>query len=97
MKTKMVEIQDVSIDELSDIISEKLFQKIKNHLSLSEETNDHDTYLTREQAAQYFSISLGTLWSWTKKGVIKSSRVGNRIYYLRADLKKAVRSNTISK
>lgn len=46
--------------------------------------------LTREEAAQYLSISLGTLWSWTKKGLFTSRRLGNKIYYLKADLKNAV-------
>jgi excisionase family DNA binding protein len=90
METKFVQIQDVTVDELAEAISEKLMPKIKLYLDQVEESKDHDTYLTREEAAQYFSISLGTLWSWTKKGMLKSCRVGNKVYYLKADLKKAV-------
>ena len=90
METKFVKIQDVTVDELAEAISEKLMPKIKLYLDQVEESKDHDTYLTREEAAQYFSISLGTLWSWTKKGILKFCRVGNKVYYLKADLKKAV-------
>ena len=90
MNTKILQIQEVTIDELAEAISEKLMSKVKLYLNQVEESKDHDTYLTREAAAKYFSISLGTLWSWTKKGVIKSCKIGNRVYYLKADLKNAV-------
>ncbi|MBF4983915.1 helix-turn-helix domain-containing protein [Nonlabens mediterrranea] len=90
METKFIQIQDVTVEELAEAISQKLMRKIKLYLNQVEESKDHDTYLTREEAAQYFSISLGTLWSWTKKGIVKSCRIGNRVYYLKADLKKAV-------
>jgi len=92
METKFVKIQDVTVDELAEAISEKLMPKIKLYLDQVEESKDHDTYLTREEAAQYFSISLGTLWSWTKKGMLKSCRVGNKVYYLKADLKNAIQT-----
>ncbi|GAK95502.1 hypothetical protein JCM19294_2284 [Nonlabens tegetincola] len=90
METRLLQIQDITLDELAEAVSEKLMTKIKLYLNQVEESKDHDTYLTREEAAQYFKISLGTLWSWTKKGVVKSCRIGNRVYYLKADLKKAV-------
>ncbi|GAL00791.1 hypothetical protein JCM19314_1828 [Nonlabens ulvanivorans] len=93
METKFIKIQDVTVEELAEAISHKLMPpQIKLYLDQVEESKDHDTYLTREEAAQYFSISLTTLWSWTKKGVLKSCRLGNKIYYLKADLKKAVQT-----
>lgn len=90
MQTKLLQVQDVSVEELAEAISDKLMTKVKLYLNQVEESKDYDTYLTREEAAQFFSISLGTLWSWTKKGILKSCRVGNKVYYLKADLKKAV-------
>ena len=90
MENRLLQIQDVTLEELAEAVSEKLMIKIKLHMNQVNESKDYDTYLTREEAAQFFSISLGTLWSWTKKGILKSCRVGNKVYYLKADLKKAV-------
>lgn len=90
MESKVIQIQDATLEELAEAVSEKLMTKIKLFMNLVEESKDHDTYLTREEAAQYLSISLGTLWSWTKKGLFKSRRLGNKIYYLKADLKNAI-------
>ena len=92
MENKLIQIQEVTVEELAEVISQKLMPKIKLYLERVEESKDHDTYLTREEAAQYLSISLGTLWSWTKKGLFKSRRLGNKIYYLKADLKNAIQT-----
>lgn len=37
--------------------------------------------LTREETANLLSISLPTLWNWTKKGILNSYGIGGRIYY----------------
>ncbi|MEO9501892.1 helix-turn-helix domain-containing protein [Nonlabens ulvanivorans] len=45
------------------------------------DTSSKDKLLTREQTSEMLSISLGTLWSWTKKGILISYRIGNKIMY----------------
>ena len=92
METKLIQVRDVTLEELADAVSEKLMTKIRLYMNQADESKDHDTYLTREEAAKYLSISLGTLWSWTKKGLFKSRRLGNKIYYLKADLKNAIQT-----
>ncbi|WP_339686648.1 helix-turn-helix domain-containing protein [uncultured Nonlabens sp.] len=92
METKLIQVRDVTLEELAEAVSEKLMTKIRLYMNQADESKDHDTYLTREEAAQYLSISLGTLWSWTKKGLFKSRRLGNKIYYLKADLKNAIQT-----
>jgi len=37
--------------------------------------------VTRKEAAQMLSISLTTLKSWTDLGLLKSYKLGGRIYY----------------
>jgi len=37
--------------------------------------------LTREETAKYLKISLSTLWHWSKKGILPSYGIGNRVYY----------------
>lgn len=37
--------------------------------------------LTRKQAAEKLNITLSTLNTWTKQGLIKSYRKGRRVYY----------------
>ncbi|MBB4119778.1 transcriptional regulator with PAS, ATPase and Fis domain [Mesonia hippocampi] len=49
-----------------------------------------DEYLTREQTAKLLNIDLSTLWHWKKKGILIPYGVGNRVYYRRSDIDKAM-------
>lgn len=43
---------------------------------------DKNSLLTRKQTAEILKVSLTTLWSWNKKGILTSFRLGNKVYYL---------------
>lgn len=34
-----------------------------------------------EQVAEYYHRSTVTIWSWTKKNLLKSYKIGRRVYY----------------
>lgn len=42
--------------------------------------------LTREETAELLKISLTTLWHWSKKGILPSYGIGNRVYYKRGEI-----------
>lgn len=42
--------------------------------------------LTREETAKYLKVSLSTLWHWSKKGILLSYGIGNRVYYKRSEV-----------
>lgn len=49
-----------------------------------------EEYLTRRQVADLFQIELSTLHNWCKKGKLKPYGTGNRVYFLRSDIDKAL-------
>jgi SpoVK/Ycf46/Vps4 family AAA+-type ATPase len=51
-------------------------------------------YLSREEVCTILKISMPTLNTYTKKGIIKGSKIGNRMLYLEADIKSAVQDAT---
>ena len=66
---------------------------LKNQLKeLKEEISKSSTpkYLTRKQVAEMLSISLTTLWRYTKMGVISSYQFGNRVLYNQKEVQFAV-------
>lgn len=84
MKTKVIEIQEVNVDELADLISEKLLLKLeafKKELDKKEEV-----LLRREEVQKILKVSLVTIWHWTKLDILKSYRLGNRIYYKKQEV-----------
>jgi excisionase family DNA binding protein len=47
---------------------------------------DQNTLLTRQQTADMLSVSLVTLWDWTKKNIIPAYRIGNKVRYKKSEI-----------
>ena len=85
MITKTIQITEVSVEELADKVADKLMFKIQNYLDeLSKPKNDE--LLTRKEVANYLRISLVTIHSWNKYGILNPIRMGNRILYKKQDI-----------
>lgn len=87
-RTNKIYLFEITEDEFAEKIAEIVFSKIQPFLSLKESGE----YKTRKEAANILRISLPTLHSWTKKGLIKAYRVSgsNRIRYKQLDLDNAL-------
>jgi hypothetical protein len=78
---------------------EEIFQsltRIENRLidlSLPKEDGNLK-YLSREEVCTIVKISMPTLNTYTKKGIIKGSKIGNRMLYLESDIKDAIKDAT---
>jgi len=84
MKTKVIEIHELGVDELTEIIAEKLLLKLKHY------KDDLDkkevVFLTRTETCKMLKISLPTLWHWSKNGILISYRLGNRLFYKKQEI-----------
>lgn len=49
--------------------------------------------LTRKEAALFLSVSLTTLKTWTDQNLIKSYRLGGRVYYKEQEIIEALELN----
>jgi len=47
-------------------------------------------YLTRTEVSQLLKIDISTVHNWTKRGILTSYGIGNRIYYKRKEVEKAI-------
>jgi excisionase family DNA binding protein len=47
--------------------------------------------LSREQTASFLSISFPTLLRWTKEGLLKSYKLGGRVYYKQQEILRALK------
>jgi len=90
MDKKIVQIESANIEELTNIISEKLLEKLEKRITVLIEKTADDELLTREETAQLLKVSLTTLWNWTKKGKIPAYGIGNRVYYKRGEIMNAL-------
>lgn len=46
--------------------------------------------LSREETRDYLKISFPTLCKWTAEGILKSYRLGGRVYYKQHEILKAL-------
>jgi DNA invertase Pin-like site-specific DNA recombinase len=82
---KHVQIENISVEELTEIIAQKLVSKIA---MLFSKQNGEDL-LSRKETAEILKINFTTLWKWTKNGKITAYGIGNRVYYKRGEIMKA--------
>lgn len=90
-----MQIQTIQITQLTpDQFEESIRKAVKSQLdSIKKEITPvapKEEYLTRKQVAELFQIELSTLHNWCKKGKLKPYGIGNRVYFLRSDIEKAL-------
>jgi hypothetical protein len=47
-------------------------------------------FLTRADVGNMFNVSLVTVSDWTAKGILKSYKLANRVYYKRGEIEQAL-------
>ncbi|MEO6176519.1 MAG: helix-turn-helix domain-containing protein [Flavobacterium circumlabens] len=52
---------------------------------------DNEKLLTREETAKMLSVSLVTLWDWTRKDLIPAYRIGNKVRYKKSEVSEALK------
>jgi hypothetical protein len=78
-------LQGISLRELVDALYPLLQLK---QVEQSQPIND---LMTRKEVCTLLSINYSTLWKHTKSGKLKSSGIGNRIFYSRSQVLEAVK------
>ena len=52
--------------------------------------NHEEKVYSRNEILEKFDITGATLWRWQNSGVIKSKKIGGRIYYSESEVKKVM-------
>ncbi len=86
MVTKIVQISEI---EANTLFNE--FAELKQYFDRYEKLIDlpKDKYLTRKEVAKLLSITLVTVHEWTKKNILISYKIANRVYYKQSEINKA--------
>ena len=90
IKKELVQIENISVDELTEIIAEKLVDKLEKRIATLISKQNDEELLTRTETVELLKINLTTLWNWTKKGKLTAYGIGNRVYYKRGEIMKAL-------
>lgn len=78
-------LSPIPLDTLRTLISESVKVEVEKFSSLSNHPQETEL-ITREQTSKILGISLPTLYSWTKLGILPSYRIGTRIRYKKSEV-----------
>ena len=63
----------------------------KTHTPQDHQKNVSDDYLSTDQVKDLLKVSKVTIHNWKKKGLIKSHRIGRRVYFKMDDINSAIK------
>jgi excisionase family DNA binding protein len=83
MTKQILQIENTNASEFIP----KLVGEIKSFLKQDSQTKkDDEIILTREETAGLLSISLPTLWKYTRDGLFPAYRIGSRVRYKKSEI-----------
>ncbi|MBA7533402.1 hypothetical protein ES705_25641 [subsurface metagenome] len=82
-------VNGLTIEEFLGKVRQTVADTIKSETESSLKS-DKVKYLTRKETAELLSISLPTLWQYTKRGIISAHRCGSRILYKEDEVESAL-------
>ncbi len=77
-------------DDLKQLLEEAVKVQLEKHFPKKED--DDERLLTRKEVAKILGISLPTLHTYTKEGIIQASRLGSMIRYKKCDIDDALKN-----
>jgi hypothetical protein len=92
MKEEIIQILNVTRQELVDIIKEGVKLELNrqrsmgnplNRLSISGEDTE---YLTRNEVSKVLNVTVQTLNNWRREGVLNPIKIGGRVLYIKEDV-----------
>ena len=92
MKEEIIQILNVTRQELVDIIKEGVKLELNRQRSMGNPLNrltitGEDTeYLTRNEVSKVLNVTVQTLNNWRKEGVLNPLKIGGRVLYRKEDV-----------
>jgi hypothetical protein len=90
-----IQMIQVTPNELANLISESVKSQIQELINATnkEHPKDVNDLFSRKETAEFFKVSLVSIHSWMKDGIIKPYKVGNRTYFKKSELITVVESS----
>ncbi|MBN8643120.1 MAG: helix-turn-helix domain-containing protein [Flavobacteriales bacterium] len=79
--TNTIDFKNEILNGVSDVLKD---------FAINLQNKDNEILLTREETAKILSVSLVTLWDWTKKDIVPAYRIGNKVRYKKSEVLNAL-------
>ncbi|HEY1062733.1 MAG TPA: helix-turn-helix domain-containing protein [Daejeonella sp.] len=83
--------------EFQELIAQAVANALKDLMgALNINQSNEKNIFTRQETAEILNISLPTLRSYTKQGIIKSCTLGYKVRYRLEDIQEAIKNNQLT-
>jgi len=89
MKTNVVQLHNITPEDLKKEILEGVAKKLEELKSQLQNKEEPSKYLTRKEVSEILGVSLVTIHHWCKKGILKPYYIGNRVRFKNSEIEKA--------
>ena len=88
MQNNTTMIVQLTVAQLQQLIAEVVGSEFEKHNSIMKIDGkpDSNELLTRAEVSDLLKVSYPTLWSWNKSGILTSKKIGNKVFYEKADV-----------
>lgn len=85
MTKQILQLENTNANDFENKIINRV-EVLIDGLAKKMQVNEPDALLTRQETANMLSISLVTLWDWSKKNIIPAYRIGNKVRYKKSEI-----------
>ena len=89
MTKQILQIENTNTSDFKNEILAGMSDVLKSFANTMQNP-DQDILLTRAETSKLLSVSLVTLWDWTRKDIIPAFRIGNKVRYKKCDVLNAL-------
>ena len=86
MQNQSIQLLNITTHDLTNLIKEGIKSELTELKKSINPESLESPHLTRKETAKYFGVSLNCVNDWTRKGILKAYKVGQRTYFKRSEL-----------
>lgn len=81
-------VVQLTVDQLQKIISNAVIQGLQEHQKsvIIDDETESNILLTRQEVSNLLKVSYTTLWAWNNSGILKTKKMGNKVFYYKEDV-----------
>ena len=88
MKKKLIQIYEIEPEEFKNEILAGVEQLLREF-----SPKHPEIWMNRKDVGELLGISLVTIHNWSKDGILKAYKIGNRVRFRRSDIEKTLLSS----
>ncbi|WP_395052212.1 helix-turn-helix domain-containing protein [Flavobacterium sp.] len=85
MSKEILQLENTNANDFKNEIVKDVTNALKGYAETLQNP-EIDKLLTRQETCEMLSISLVTLWDWTKKDLLPAYKIGNKVRYKKQEI-----------